>query len=401
MTRIDEEKSKPCFSCRDGLVLLSSALALRVAWALLSRRFWGYSEDGLYDDGAFLEIARGFLRGAAPLSHPPGYPLLLAAFLSVGGWGVSLARWAQMMASAALPVLTYRAALSLRLTRSAALAAGLFVAFNPMLIYFSVRIMSETLYVALVLAFFAAWTRAWNSSSLKSAAFAGALGAAAALTRGIILPFGGVLALVAFLRRREQPRWAPLVAVCGLAWAAAMAPWTAYNWTRYHRFIPVSVQGGWNFYEGLGDDADAVRLRPLEMAQEARRLGLNDIFALNAHFGAKAASWIKAHPAAFLRICAAKALHFWRPFPGRPHSAASRVLSGLLTVILFAAALLGLRETARAPGAWFLFAWALYVNLIHSVFASTMRYRLPIEPTLAVSAGAGVAALLRRGSKAV
>lgn len=383
----------------DGRRLFAAALAVRVVWALLTHHFWGYRDDGLYDDGIYLDMARSLLaHGPLAPTHPPGYALFLAPFLSLGGsLGVSLARWVQLGLSALTAVLGYRLAVQLRLSRAAALGAGAALALDPMLIYFSSRMMSETLFVVLVSAFLLVWINAWRSGRARDAALAGLLGGAATLTRGVILPFGGVLAMVALWRRREQPRWAALVAVCGLCWAAALAPWTARNWREYGRFVPVSVQGGWNFYEGLTVDPAQVRhARAEAMGEEAHRLGFDDPFSSDAYFGAKARAWVRAHPGEFLRLCAIKAARFWRPAPEPPHGTAVRLAAGTFYLALFALALLGLRPALRAPGAWFLIAWIAHLNVLHAVFASDLRYRLPLAPALAVLAGAGLAALRGR-----
>lgn len=383
----------------DGRRLFAAALAVRVAWALLAHRFWGYRDDGLYDDGIYLEMARAFLarRALAP-THPPGYPFFLVPFLSLGSSvGVSLARWIQLGLSAWTAVLGYRLALQLRLSRAAALGAGVALVLDPMLIYFSSRMMSETLFVFLVSLFLLVWLNAWRTGRARDAALSGLLGGAATLTRGVILPFGGVLALVALWRRREQPRWAALVAICGLCWAASLAPWTIRNWREYGRFIPVSVQGGWNFYEGLTVDPVQVRhARAVAMGEEARRLGLDEPFSSDAYFGAKARVWVRTHPVEFLRLCAIKAARFWRPAPEPPHGTAVRLAAGTFYLALFAFALFGLWPALKAPGAWFLPAWIIHLNLLHAIFASDLRYRLPLAPVLAVLAGAGLAALLGR-----
>lgn len=383
---------------KDERRLLIAALSLRVAWALASHQFWGYRDDGYYDDGVYLGMARDLLAGRPMVAtHPPVYPLFLAPFLALGEWGVSLARWAQLLLSAAAAPMAYRLTLALKPSRSAALIAGTFMVFNPMLVFFSARMMSEVPFVFLLLAFLLAWLQAWRSGRLALAALAGVLGAAATLTRGVILPFGGVLALVALWKRREQPGWAALVAVCGLCWAATMAPWTARNWHIYHRFIPISIQGGWNFYEGQTVDPDEIRYkRAGEMGREASELGLTDPLQRDDHFGAKAKAWVRENPGEFLRLCSIKAVRFWRLAPEPPHGAKARLATGLLTLILFAAALSGLRATAALPGAWFLLSWMLFLTVMHSMFVCTLRYRMPVEPMLAVLAGIGLAGRFAR-----
>lgn len=391
-------KDERCIPCEDGRKLLFAALAVRVLWGLVSHRFWGYRDDGLYDDAVYLEMGRAILgRGALIATHPPGYGFFLAPFLAVGGdLGVSLARWAQFLLSALTPVLVYRLSLNLRLSRAAALFAGGAIVLDPMLVYFSARIESETLFVVLVAGFLLAWLYAWRSGRARDAALAGLLGGVATLTRGVILPFGGVLALAALWRRREQPRWIALVAACGLCWAAVLAPWTARNWSVYHRFVPVSVQGGWNFYEGLTVDPDQIRhARAESMVAEAQAQGLTDSFATDAYFGAKAKAWVRENPGEFLELCAIKAVRFWRPAPEPPHALIVRLAAGAFYLVLFALALLGIPAALQGAGAWFLLAWCAHLNLLHAVFASNMRYRLPLAPVLAVLAGLGLAALLK------
>jgi 4-amino-4-deoxy-L-arabinose transferase-like glycosyltransferase len=389
-----------CRPCEDGRRLLVAALAVRVAWALYKRQFWGYHDDGLFDDGVYISMARALLgQGTLAATHPPGYPAFLAPFLALGGAGLSLARFAQFLVSSLVPVLAYRLALALERSRDEALLAGAFLVVDPMLVYFTSRIMSESLFTALAAGFLLSWLAAWRSGSSRSAALAGALGAAATLTRGVMLPFGGVLALTALLRRREQAAWARLVLVCGLVWGAGVAGWTARNWRVYHRFIPVSVQGGWNFYEGLATDYTEIAARPDRMGEEAKALGLSGSFELDAHFGAKAKAFIREQPGEFARICAVKALRFWRPAPEAPHTMPVRLAAGLMALALFAFALRGLAlGAASAPGGAFLIAWCLHLNLLHAVFAASLRYRLPVLPAVAVFAGVGAASwLAQRG----
>jgi 4-amino-4-deoxy-L-arabinose transferase-like glycosyltransferase len=383
--RVSEER-------RDDLLLWAGAFAVRLAAAAALGALIGYVDDGRYDDGAYIQMARSFL-GRDPiifLTHPPLYALTLAPFLAIPG-GVTAARVAQLLLGAAMAPLTRRLARALGLGGSAALAAGVLVALDPMLIFFSVRLMTETLFCFLVLAFFQIWIGAWRGGRLRDAAFAGLVGGLASLARGSFLPFGGVLAVVAYLGRKRQPRWLALTAVCGLAWAATIAPWTARNYVRIHRFVPISAQGGWSLYEGLTVDLDEIARRPVEMGREGVALGLSGPLAVDAYFAAKAKAWIKANPGGFVRLCLLKAAKFWRPFPYPPHTRAARWAIGLFASALYLLAGLALaRGSLRDPDYLFLLGWALLLTALHSVFASAFRYRLPLEPFLAVAAAAGL-----------
>ena len=177
-----------------------------------------------------------------------------------------------------------------------------------------------------------------------------------------------------------------------------MAPWTIRNWVRFGRLVPISQQGGWNFYEGLTLNLDDILWkRSAAMTQEARERGLQNVFETDAYFARKAKRWVREHPAAFLDLVARKALKFWRLAPYPPHPAWVRWGTGVFNLGFFALALLGLsRGLAGRPGFVFVLGFAVYLTLLHSLFASDLRYRLPLEPFIAIAAGAGTAGLLSR-----
>lgn len=384
-----------------GWLLFAGALLVRLLWAALSHQLWGWSKDTLYDDGKFVDMALSFLgrRDEVWIIHPPGYSAFLAPFLAFCSveTGVSLARLAQLLLSAALAPLTWRLGLRAKLSEREALVAGAFIALSPMMTYFAARVMAETLFTALVAALLLVWLRAWETGRPRDAALAGLLGGLATLTRGVMLPFGGMLALFALLLRRQQPAWLRLLLVCGGVWAAVVAPWSLRNYARFDRFIAVSAQGGWNLYEGLTLDLAEIARRPYEMSAEAEAQGIKGLFETHEYFGRKAKAWIKEHKAEFARMCVVKAGRFWRPWPYPPHSASVRWGVGLFSAALFALGLLGLFSGAARPaGAAFLLAWAFHLTLLHAVFASSLRYRMPVEPVAAVFAGAALRVLVKR-----
>lgn len=383
--------------------IFALALACRLLWAWHSGQLWGRAPDSMYDDGAYIDMALSFMGRSSHIwiTHPPGYAAFLLPFLAPGAWGITLARWAQLLIGAGLAPLIISACRRMDIDEQETLTAGLLVAVNPTLIFFNARIMPETIFTGLTIVFFMTWTSCWRRGELKLAAAAGALGGLASLTRGVLLPFGLVLALTALLRRREQPRWAALTLVCGLAWAATIAPWTGRNWARFHRFVAISVQGGWNLYEGLTLELDeGGAKRPVDMGVEAASLGFKDVFELNDHFSRKATAWMKEHPGEFLEMMAVKAARFWRLAPYPPHPWLGRMATGAFMAVFFGLALAGLLAGFLArPGAAFLAAWVLYLTLLHSIFANNLRYRMPAEPFLAMAAGFGACALWRKKIK--
>lgn len=160
-----------------------------------------------------------------------GRRLLIAAFVARLGWGLatrrlaadadlaSLAPWAGLAASAAAPALAYRLAINLRLPRAAALAAGFLLAVHPALVDAGTRGGAEAFAPLLTAACLVAWVYAWQSGKFRAAVLAGLCGGAALAGTA-----AGAMALVAAWRRREQPRWAALLAVALVFGALAAAP---------------------------------------------------------------------------------------------------------------------------------------------------------------------------------
>jgi hypothetical protein len=150
-------------------------------------------------------------------------------------------------------------------------------------------------------------------------------------------------------------------------------------------------------WQGFELDPVQVEVRAREMGEEVKKEGIadDDQIGKNDYFAAKSKLWIRENPGEFLRLCAIKAVRFWRLVPEPPHARALSWAVGVFTLALFALALLGLRAAAAAPGAMFLLAWVVHLNLLHSTLSSNMRYRLPADLVLAILAGASLAALLR------
>ncbi len=377
--------------------LWGAAFLIRVLAALAGGRLIGYAGDGLYDDGVFLKIAQSFI-GRDPMvvvTHPPGYSLLLAPFLLLpGAAGYTLARLMMLALGAAVAPLTVVLAESLGVADEGALVAGALAAASPLLVYFSTRFMSEIPFTVFVILFFLVWLGAWRRTDFKRAALAGVLGGAASLVRTVFMPFGGALALTALIKSRKQPRWFALSLTCGLAWAATIAPWTIRNWARFHRFVPISVQGGWNFYEGMVVSEEDAAQRPFEMTREAQAHNVTGVFEANDYFAAKAKSEIAQDPAGFAWLCARKAFKFWRVLPYYPRALSARLVIGLFTLLTFALAVIGLFGLPAREGWAFVIAWTIFMTVMHALFASALRYRLPLEPFIFAAAGCGVAGLL-------
>jgi hypothetical protein len=188
-------------------------------------------------------------------------------------------------------------------------------------------------------------------------------------------------------------------ALLGCGWFLPTGAWTARNYLKYGKVVPLSSQMGWTLYEGFTLDREEVRRRPFEMEAEATRLGITDSIERGDYFAAKTKAFIVAHPLSAAKIAVGKMILYWRPFPYDPHSLWQRGALGVYYLFVFAFCLAGLRA-ASARAAWAP-VWALFVYLtaMHSVFFTSLRYRLPLEPFLCLLAAVGANELLRRRAR--
>lgn len=241
---------------RTVFLLLLLALAVHVAFVL------AVGDAVLAADGAeYVTVARRFAEGRGFTtaggklyvhSHPPLYPVFLAAVFKLGG-GLSSARLAQ----AALGVLTlafaYGAARE-ALGRKAAVAALWLGALYFPAAYYDTQILTETFFALPLAAGFYCLVRGWRArGAARYAAFAagGAAFGVAALIRTVALP--AALALGAYLLfadgapgRRRLARTAFFVVGASLLLAA----WSGYVYGRTGRFVLVDTSGPAIFYIG-------------------------------------------------------------------------------------------------------------------------------------------------------
>ncbi len=204
------------------------------------------------DSRAFEAIARSLLAGQGlryrePMLpwldlfafRSPGYPVLLAPLLALGGVKLALAVNGAMHALTAVLAGEIVARAASRRAGVMALALGL--AWAPAWL-FAGQLLSETLFVFLSAASFAAAQRARGA---RGAALAGVLAAAATLTRPVgVAVAAGVLVLLA--RRAPKLAFAAL-----LACAVAYAPWPLRNQRVLGEPVLFTTNAGFNLCDGV------------------------------------------------------------------------------------------------------------------------------------------------------
>ena len=379
------------------------------------------------DELEYQELAENLVNGRGFVGHPPFfpgqearawqpplYPFTLALVYAVTGVSPPAARFFQILLGVGTVYLVWRLGTNLfpqgRHTR---LVAALIVALYPGLVTHAHVLLSETLFIFLLVLAVGLAISARQPVGARRAIAAGAAGMAfglATLTRGGILYFAPIV--IAWLGLRTL--WLPKIDARGAFRAAAFAcavlitlsPWVIRNTATFHRFVLLETKGGVGLWLGnnpyLGGTSVrrigevGVRERPL------RELPADEVERGRAAYDL-ARQHIASEPGLFLRRAIARFAVFWgferktadvaaatRRAPDAgwhvPSKAAVDLASALSVIGLVLAALAGICCAPDDPRTVLLATLVGYFTLVHSVVHAEGRYHLQVVPFLALYA---------------
>jgi hypothetical protein len=389
-----------------GLTL--AALAARAALLLLEPRC-----DFVGDEASWVSLGTRELgrpnRGLDPLRvplifYPPLYPYFIAVLHRLLG-SLAAVLWVQAALGALLVPAVGRAG-RLAFGPRVGLAGAALVAVYPDFAWFAVHFWSETLFVLFLWWGIERVLRADATGSLRAAAAAGVLWGLSTLTRELALhlaPFAAAWLLRDVVWRSRaapsrRPGWTR-AAVFGLALLLTVAPWTIRNAIVFRAFIPVSIMGASNLWQGnvplthleVHATLDA-KTDPVERDRYARELAWKAILArqptwIFEKLAEQMPEYWKAGSEILDHLYGREACGALSPSSVRRLEAA--VVLPYLAVL--AAFLVGLARVRWSAGAVLLVALLAAFNLAHVVAYATTRFRLPLLPVVFLLAGAAVA----------
>jgi 4-amino-4-deoxy-L-arabinose transferase-like glycosyltransferase len=210
------------------------------------------------------QIARNLVAGrgfsGASFYYPPGadvptafwdalYPVFLAAIYAVAGHSVVAVRIAQAALGATAIWLTYRIGTGLA-GRPTGLVAAAVSAVYPFFIYYAGQLLTETLFMALILGAFALALVAQDRGRGAWFAALGGVTGLAALCRAEAFLFG--LAFLPWTAWHAAPTLGRRLALAAVALAslgAVMAPWVVRNQLTFGTPILTTTKLGYNLYK--------------------------------------------------------------------------------------------------------------------------------------------------------
>jgi len=413
---VSNPPSRPKVQRAALVAILLMALGLRIGWAI-SRSVSREELEALPDQQQYLQIAHNVLSGEGYwfldprvtdkvyAFRMPGYPLFIAAC----GGNVRIVRVVQGVLDTSSVWAAYLLALLLfpsRTRHRVALLSAALVAFNPFLIYFCGLILSETVFVAMLMWSMVLLVAGQGGAERKARTLlwlgGGLLLALSVLVRPSALALPLVLGIAAaFVNRKKggsyHLRWPLPVGTTMLLWLiVVLTPWALRNYRVLHQWVFLDTNSGFTFYDGYNPDAtgasdqrfvkDMPQLRPMSEVERPRYLQNLAI------------EWARNNPRRVLELMRARLVRTWSPVPlsdqyaGRLYQLVGLCFSLPLDLLI----LWGLMnaDLSRA-GKVFLLIPAIYLSGIHMLTVGSLRYRLPAEPPMALLAAGGLVGMKR------
>ena len=233
----------------------------------------------------------------------PGYEFFLAAIYWVFGHQLWIVWVIQSILHTASAFIVYRLIRRLYLSdnaeKYAALGAGFYIFFIDLL-EFPAMLLTETLYLFLVLSGIYCILSMWEKPALRNVLATSALFTLALLVR----PPVTILMLVAigFLMYRRLWRYAAIFAVTAVI---ILTPWTVRNYLKYQRFIVTSAILGYDVW--VGNSPDSRYIGELTATEEIDRYTAEEgLFAANERGTREVLNLALRHPWKFIKLQFAK-----------------------------------------------------------------------------------------------
>jgi len=399
------------------VVVFAAALAVRALYlaTVVGDPFFTYLEhipdSHLFNNWAASIAAGENIYGNQAFFIGPLYGYFLTVIYKIFGQNLFLVRVVNILLGAATAVAIYGTARRV-FNKPAAVTAGLtWALFLPALFFESLVLPAALVCFLVSVGLYAAVVGLDGNGKAWLLAVAGTALGLAVLDRGnLLLAIIAGAVLLAFVAAR--PRWRRVVAFA-LPVVVLIGVTTVRNAVVARDFVPISSQGGVNFYIGNGPGAAGVYRTPFDISGRPETLNVTAATEI-----AEASTGREMKPSAVSNYWFARGLEQLRENPWwavRLYWQKVRLFTNNLEVslnadyyfmrfvtpfhlwvppwfgLVFAFGLAGIVLTfaERTPARWFLLIYASVYAVSVIAFFVTSRYRLPVLPALVVIAAGG------------
>ena len=393
------------------LVILLGALVLRVFTAVVVQdrldRVWGRKFVIAGDASYYWELGQKLSAGEeyAVFSPPrrvhrmPGFPALLAVSMWLFGPNALLpARILLAIVGTGACGLVYLLGKELFNEAVGLIAAG-FTAVAPVMVGFSVLILSETLFAFCLLASLLTmaklvrteFTKEQRTRAVALSVSTGVMIAVATYVRPSWLLAAPIFSAVAvlFADNRRQAFVRGLVIVA--ATLVVLMPWAVRNHSVSGHWVLTTLWVGPSLYDGLNPHATGDS--NMEFFENDPAIRSMTEYEVDQYYRQKSWNFVAENPGRTVVLAWLKLIRFWKPWPNAPQFAdfGYRLSVFVLFVPLVGFAMWSCWIYRRDTWTWmFTLGPVLYFSAIHMVFVGSLRYRLPTEYPLYVLSAAGL-----------
>ena len=357
----------------------------------------------LVDAKAYDSIAWSLVQGTGytEISNPlpdsaigrlgPGYEFFLAAIYWIFGHRLWVVWVIQSILHTASAFIVYRLIRRIYVgdnaEKYAAIGAGFYIFFIDLL-EFPAMLMTETLYLFLVLSGIYFAFLMWERPTLRNVLITSALFTSALLVRPPVTIL--MLVVIGFLMYRRLWRHAAIFAITAVI---ILTPWTVRNYLKYDRFIVTSAILGYNIW--VGNDPDSKHIGELTATEEIDRYTAEEgVFAANERGRGEVLNLALKHPWEFIKLqlaktsiyfSAARPAAFWFHLSGIPQLL-TIIFSSSFAFVIFAFGLSGLWMYIKKRDfiSWMIVLTTLAAPVGIIWIAAETRYRYQIYPMMII-----------------
>lgn len=389
-----------------SLWIVSIALLLRVGWIIVGHTYKFKSADDNFGFGwemgrigASLASGHGFSNPFGPPTgptawEPPLYPYLTAGVFLVFGIYSQASAFILLTLNSVFSALTCIPIFLIArriFSQKVAVGSAWAWALLPNVMFWCTRWVWETSLSALLLTilFWLALTLEDRDGLLPWIQF-GLLWGIAALDSTSLLSFLPAAGLWAWYRRarRGKASWAGVV-LASVVFFACIAPWLIRNQRIFDKFIFIRDNFGAELRLGNGPGADGTwmeYLHPTQNVYAMRKFQAMGELAYIAMRKQQALDFIKADYVRFAGFCLKRFIYYWA---GPPKATQPWWMNDAKNSLFLASSVLMFWGLGRAlrwskPGAWLLCWLILCYPATYYLVYCTPRYRVPIEPEMAI-----------------
>lgn len=293
----------------------------------------------------------------------------------------------------------YKLVLSILNDRKVAILTALMMAFYPMIIFYSITAITETLYVFLILC---SLLSLYNKKIVLGSIFI-VISILLRPTLDLLAPIL-IFLFSYFLHHLNFKKSFLDVSKYILIYIILMSPWWMHQYHKYGQFVRLNLGDGIVLYSGNnninksgGGIGSSKKGKDMDLSLFSN---IKDPIKKNNAMKQAAYDFIVNNPKRFVELAGLKFVRFWRLWPYAPeYEKPFYIIVSLLSygvVLLLSILFLIKLKTNDFRRVLPMLLIAAYFTVVHMVLIGSIRYRLPIEPFLLIFSSAYLVNLITK-----